>query len=142
MCNQASIKAITRHMVGIVGGPKIAAKICDVSEAEISYWCNDNHTRFIPIDHLMDLNAAAGDLFLKEWARQRNFDLVAREPIESQAASVIKTIGHFSRATGELEFTTLEAAEDNQFTPNEKRRIRDTIAPVKDYISHLEQAIS
>lgn len=136
MRNPATIKALTRHMVGLVGGPKVAANICDVSEAEISYWCNDNHTRFIPADHLMDLDAAAGNLFVKEWARSIS------EESKSSAASVIKTIGNLSRATGNLEHTTLEAAEDNHFTPNEKRRIRDNIAPVKDFISHLERAIS
>jgi len=137
MSNQAGIKAMTRNLVGLVGGPKVAADICDVSETEISYWCNDNHTRFIPIDHLIDLDAAAGNFFVKEWARS-----ISPECKTDSAASLLKTLARFSKSTGELECTTLEAAEDGQLTPAEKRRIRDHVAPVKNIISQLEGVIS
>lgn len=137
MSNQASIKAMTRNLVGLVGGPKVAAKICDVSETEISYWCNDNHTRFIPIDHLMDLDAAAGNLFVKEWARS-----VSPDNKTDAAESLMRTLAQFSKHTGELEYTTLDALEDGQLTPGEKRRIRDHVAPVKNIISQLEAVIS
>ncbi len=139
MCNQANIKALTRNLVGIVGGPKMAAKICDVSETEISYWCNDDHARFIPIDHLMDLDAAAGDVFLKEWARSRSRELTAKP---DSAASLLKTLAQFSKTTGDLEFTTLDAVDDGILTNAEKRRIRDHVAPVKNIISQLEAVIS
>ena len=47
-----------------------------------------------------------------------------------------------SKANGEFEYTTLEAAEDGKITPAEARRIRDCIAPVKDLIAQTEAAIS
>ena len=137
MSNQAGIKAMTRNLVGLVGGPKVAADICDVSETEISYWCNDNHTRFIPIDHLMDLDAAAGNIFVKEWARS-----VSSDNKTDNTESLLRTLAQFSKHTGELEYCTLDAAEDGQLTPNEKRRIRDHVAPVKNIISQLEGVIS
>ncbi len=137
MANQADIKAKTRNLVGIVGGPKVAAKICDVSETEISYWCNDNHNRFIPIDHLMDLDAAAGNVFVKEWAHS-----VSPENKSEQAASLMKTLAQFSKAGGELEFEALEALDDGHLTPTETRRVRDRITSVKNIASQLEQVIS
>ena len=73
MCNKDNLKSITRHLVNRVGGAKQAAHVCGVSETEISYWQNDHHDRFIPVDHLVDLDAAAGDLFLKELARMRGY---------------------------------------------------------------------
>ena len=137
MSNHAALKAMTRNLVGLVGGQEVAAKICNATQAEISYWCNDGHDRFIPIDHLIDLDAAAGNFFVKEWARS-----VSPECKTNSAASLLKTLARFSKSTGELECTTLEAAEDGQLTPAEKRRIRDHVAPVKNIISQLEGVIS
>lgn len=137
MSNQASIKAMTRNLVGLVGGPKVAAKICDVSETEISYWCNDNHTRFIPIDHLMDLDKAAGNFFVTEWARS-----VSPANKTDITESLLRTLAQFSKHTGDLEYTTLDAAEDGQLTPGEKRRILDRVTPVKNILNQLEGVIS
>ncbi len=143
MCNSANLKAITRHMVSRVGGPKHAASICGVSEQELSLWCNDSHTRFIPVDHLVDLDAAAGDLFLKDLARQRGFELVESEdPKQETAGNVFRAIGEFSKHGGELGFATLEAASDHKITPNEKRAIRDRMRPVKDALDKLENIIA
>lgn len=142
MCNQPNIKALTRHMVMRAGGAKKSAHICGVTDGELSYWCNDRHDRFIPVDHLMDLDQQAGDLFLKAWARERGYELTPLDAKANNAASVIHTIAQLSRSSGELECTTLEAAEDNNITPAERRRIFDDIAPVKDSISRLEAAIS
>jgi hypothetical protein len=35
MADKSRLKAITRHLVARVNGPKQAAHICDVSEAEV-----------------------------------------------------------------------------------------------------------
>lgn len=80
MCNQQNIKALSRHMVMRAGGAKKAANICGVTEGELSIWCNDRHDRFIPADHLLDLDQHAGDLFLKEWARIRGYELIPPRP--------------------------------------------------------------
>lgn len=141
--DQASIKAITRHLVQRVGGPKQAAEICGVSQALISNWKDDNHDRFIPIYRLVDLDAAAGDLFLSELARSRGYELTPIERRENNAAvSLVKLMAEVSRANGEFEYTALEAVADGSVTPNEARRIRDRIAPVKDLIAQTEAAIS
>jgi hypothetical protein len=142
MSNQANIKAITRHMVDRVGGYQATSDICGVAKSDISHWCNDHHARFIPIDHLIDLDAAAGDLFLKEWARTRGYEIT---PVEKQIEAkpcVTSALGLLSKEAGELSFTVLEAFADHLFTPTEKRRIRDDIAPVKDAIAQLERAIA
>lgn len=143
MSNKANLKAITRHMVKLVGGPKSAAQICGVSETEISYWGNDNHDRFIPLDHLEDLNAAAGDLYLRELARTRGFDLVSVERRQNEAAvSLVRLMAQVSRASGEFEYTVLDAASDGDVNRNEARRIFDHIAPLEDLILHTKAAIS
>ncbi|WLB14790.1 hypothetical protein QIH87_50125 (plasmid) [Bradyrhizobium elkanii] len=90
----------------------------------------------------MILDEAAGDLFLKEWARQRGYDLSQREAVGEVPSRVIAIMGHFAKEAGELGSVVLDAAQDNHFTPTEKRLIRDSIAPVKDLISALERAIA
>ncbi len=142
MRSAENLKAITRHLVSRVGAVKAAAKICGVSETEVSYWQNDHHNRFIPIDHLVDLDKAAGDLFLKEWARARGFELVAVDAPQNSAPSIVNIIGQFSKEVGELDCVALAAASHGVMTPAEKRRIWDEIAPVKDSLAQLENAIS
>ncbi len=142
MSNAENLKAITRHLVSRVGGSKCAAHICGVSETEIGYWKNDQHDRFIPIDHLVDLDKAASDLFLKEWARTRGFELVALDVQQNNAPSILNVIGRFSKNAGELDCVALEAASDGKISATERRRIRDQIAPVKDSLAQLENAIS
>lgn len=141
MVNGAGIKAIVRHIVDRVGGNLKAAELCGALKSDVSFWCNDHHDRHAPVDHLMILDEAADDLFLKEWALTRGYDLKPRQAHADIPAHVTKIMGHFAKEAGELSATVLEAAEDNHFTPTEKRLIRDSIAPVKDLISALERAI-
>ena len=141
MVNRSSIKAIVRHLVDRVGGNLKAAELCGALKSDVSFWCSDHHDRHAPIDHLMDLDEAGGDLFLKEWAQRRGYDLAPRQPSGEMPARVIAIMGHFAKEAGELGAIVLDAAEDNHFTPTEVRLIRDSIAPVKDLISALEKAI-
>jgi len=141
MCNGKQLKAILRHMVARAGGTNKAADLCGSPSSELSLWTNDESNRFIPVDHLLQLDARVGDLFLKEFARLRGYELIAIEEQPNASPTVIKSIAELSRTTGELEYTTLEAIEDNHLTPAERRRIQDCIAPVKDRISQLESAI-
>jgi DNA-binding transcriptional regulator YdaS (Cro superfamily) len=134
------LKAILRHAIERVGGQIKAAQLLGVSTSEVSLWSNDNHSRFIPIDHLIDLDAAAGDVFLQDWARKRGYDLTPREPTSTKD-NIFKIIGEFSKAGGNLDCTALEAAADNHITPNERRAIYDAIAPVRDSIDELERYI-
>lgn len=142
MSDQASIKAMIRRMVQAVGGPKQSAFTCKVSETEISLWGSDNTTRYIPIDHLVDLDAEAGDMFLEYWAQSRGYGLVELKSKPNQAASVLKTIAQFSRHAGNLDCATVEAAEDGTLSPNEKRTIRDRIAPVENMIGQLKAVLA
>ena len=141
MCNGKQLKAILRHMVARAGGTNKAADLCGSPSSELSLWTNDESNRFIPVDHLLQLDARVGDLFLKEFARLRGYELVAGAANAGEGASIIRSIAELSRESGQLEFTTLEAIEDNHLTPAERRRIQDCIAPVKDKIGQLESAI-
>lgn len=143
MCNGASLKAITRRLVGRVGGVKNAARICGVTDSEVSFWQNDAHDRYIPIDHLVLLDTAAGDIFLNELAQSRGYNLIPFSAASEPHCQLIPNIiGLLARESGELHYTALDAASDGIVTPAEARRIRDVIAPVKDKIAALEQAIS
>lgn len=142
MSIKTTIKEVTRHMVDRVGGYQAAATICGVTKGEVSYWCNDHHDRFIPADHLMQLDAAAGDLFLKHHARQRGYDLVNRDTGCEAAANVFRVIGEFSKASGACAGVALEALADHEFTPNEKRAVREHLRPVKDSMDELERFLA
>jgi hypothetical protein len=136
------LKDVTRRTVSAVGARKNTANQLHVSQAEISYWCNDFMPRSIPAHHLVHLDEMAGDIFLREWAHRRGFDLVSRNPSQEASLCVIKSVGQLSKEAGELGFTVLDAVADNVITPAERRRIRDDIAPVKDAIDQLERAIA
>lgn len=139
--NGSRLKALTRHMVARVGGQKVAATVCGCSVNDISLWGNDNSERFIPVDHLLLLDAAAGDLFLKEYAASRGYQLSGGDPKPLQT-SIIQTIADLSKVTGELECTALKAAEDGTVCPRERRDIFDLVAPVEDRISQLKALVS
>lgn len=143
MCHSATIKALIRHLVERVGGAKIAAKVCGVSETELSYWKLDHHNRFIPIDHLMDLDAAGDDLFLKEWARLRGYELVKAEVDQAcNVTEAIKAVGPLMKEAGEAASITINLAADGHISETDKRLIRDEIAHVKDATALLERAIA
>jgi hypothetical protein len=144
MSNGESIKALTRHMVERVKNAKTAAAICGVSEMSISRWGNDDENQFIPVDHLIDLDAAAGDLFLKEWARQRGYEITPRSRIAPKP-SVLASRARSERSPRRLANLASRFWRRLPIThlrPAEKRRIRDRIAPVKDGIAQLERAIA
>jgi DNA-binding transcriptional regulator YdaS (Cro superfamily) len=107
-----SIKAIFRHAVEKAGGRKATAELLGVGTPELSLWGNDDHERFIPINHLMDLDAATGDIFLRDWARKRGYDLTALEVSEPKD-NIYKIIGELSKAGGNLDCAALEAWSDN-----------------------------
>ncbi len=147
MCNVPYIKDLIRNLVKLVGGDdrgarKIAAHICGAGETDLSFWCNDDHSRVIPLDHFMLLDEATGYRGLKDIAHKCGFELVPIEVKPIGAGSLLKTLAQFSKRTGDLEYTALDAAEDGQLTPAEKRRIRDRIAATKNTISELEDVIS
>lgn len=137
-----TLKELTAHAVERAGSRHDVAKMLGVSETELSYWCNQDNARYIPIDHLVDLDAHAGDLFLKDWAAKRGYDLTPRWSPEKSRTNIFRIIGQFSRAGGELDCTALEAAADNHITPTETRQIRECIRPVKDSIEALEHVIA
>ncbi len=141
--NKPSIKSLTRHMVKRVGGLDKAAQICGVSEQLVSNWQSDNHaTTFIPIYHARTLDEHTGDLYLQDWARGRGYELIPLDIKPHDAMSVIKVTAELLRANGALEYVTLAAAEDNHFTPNEKREIRDHVASVRDRLDQLERILT
>ena len=142
MCQISYIKALTRNLVKLVSGPKVAAEVCAASQTEISWWGNDDHDRVIPLDHFMLLDKAAGYHGLKDIALKCGFELVPVEVKPVGAGSLLKTLAQFSKRTGDLEYTALDAAEDGHLTPAEKRRIRDRIAATKNTISELEDVIT
>jgi hypothetical protein len=145
MSNQANIKAVTRHLVDRVGGLQAAADICGTSKSEVSYWGNDNHDRFIPADHLVDLDAAADDIFLKEWARTRGYDLLAIEGGAAQQAAIesaIRAGALVAQAATAVNFNIVDLLSDGHKSATDERLIRDRLAQLKDEIDRLERSIS
>jgi hypothetical protein len=133
-----SLKELTGHAVMRAGGPIPASKLLGVSPQEISLWCIEGNNRFIPLDHWVDLDAASGNLFLKELAHKSGFDLTARKVKPASTESVFHVIGKFSKAAGVFACTVLEAAVDGIFSPNEKRKILHAARPLKDCLDDVD----
>jgi DNA-binding transcriptional regulator YdaS (Cro superfamily) len=134
----SDLKELTAHAIERTGSRHDVSKMLGVSETELSYWCNPDNTRYIPIDHWVDLDRASGNFFLKELARESGFDLIARKVNPAPVASVFHIIAEFSRAAGHFAFTVLEAAMDGVFTPNERRKIQQAARPLKDCLDNVD----
>lgn len=137
------IKAVTRRIVGYDGRTfQVTADFLGVAKSDVGYWCNDGHERVIPADHLIELDAVSGDIFLQEWANSRGYDLVRRKKREADCVHhVLNSLGGFARDVGDFNAEVIEAYSDNEITPAERRRIYDKAAPVKDRITQIERAI-
>lgn len=136
------IKAITDQAIERVGKRKFVAKLLGVSPTELSWWANENHERFIPIDHLVTLDAAAGDMFLKEWANRRGYDLAARDAEPARTTNIVKIIAQMAKDAGTVESATLEATTAPKFSVIREREILDDLRPLKNDIEQLEAAVS
>lgn len=134
----SNLKELTAHSIERTGSRQHVAKLLGVSETELSYWCNPDNTRYIPIDHWIDLNRASGNFFLKELARESGFDLVDRKAKPASTLGIFHIIAEFMKAAGHLAYTVLEAAVDGVFTPNERRKIQQAARPLKDRLDDID----
>lgn len=139
MCN---LKELTDHMIEKAGGRQAAAQLLHVSTQELSLWCSEEphaKARFIPLDHFLDLSAAAGDMGLKTLARERGFNVTSREIKPAHRISIFQIIGEFSKACGHLAFVVLKSAADGI---NEAKEINRAARPVIDRMDDIKHAIA
>ena len=141
--NQLKIKAAVRYAVEKAGGNALASERIHVPGSDLSLWCSDNSNRYIPLDHAIDLDRAAGQpIIMRTMARISGVDVVTPEEKTELAGSVHKIVGMLARATGELESAALDANEDGSISPNEDKTIRRHCALVRDVVDHIETATS
>lgn len=130
-----SLKTLTNRVVDKLGDKSRAkaAAICGVSEMTISNWCDENKPQYlIPVLHLFALDEHSGNLVLKEFARARGFELMARTTKHEAAAPA--GVGPIVKLVGDFACTVEEAEADGHICPREDRDIAEKGLIVADLI--------
>ncbi len=142
MSNGENWKELTERMVDAVGARKDVAKKLGVSDKEISLWCNPEHDRFIPLDHLADLDAMAGDIFLSELARRRGFELVPLKRLPADIEAAVEAAVDMAKDAGDLTHEVYDAQRDGDISNNEERVILAKLGRVYNDGHSLERALA
>jgi hypothetical protein len=143
MSNDAAwLKSITRFLIGPVRGSRaVVAKLLGVSNPEVTYWCEDRYNRFIPIDHLYELDAQRGDLFLKAWAERRGYQLTQAERVAPEAADMSSLAGDIAMLAGSTAHEIIERGKDGEYCVNDARAIRDCIGSLSNKMNTVTEAL-
>jgi len=127
-------------MVAEAGERKDVAKALSTSATMLGRWIDPKHAHFIPMDDLVLLDEMAGDIFLRDLARMRGFELVPvdRKPIALESA--LAAAADISKESGELVHNVYEAAKDG-ICPREARELRSDMGEVFNALHILDQAL-
>ncbi len=123
------------HAIRRIGKRHEVALMMGTSETELSWWCNKDHPRFIPLDHLADLNRLSGGWLMKELAHEMAIDAAPARP-----QNIFQIIGNFSQACGHLAMVALRALADGVVTKTEAREVHHAARPVSDNLHDLNRA--
>lgn len=136
-------KATTQRLLGIIC-PKRAAAICDKTEMTISRWQDDDKPQYtIPLHFLKLIDAECDDIALKEWADERGYDLVRREPCnQRQEESALRAVAELVECVAELNLESVDCLSDGHKSETDERRMRDKLRRVKDAGMRFEKAIA
>jgi hypothetical protein len=134
MCD---LKELIDHAITKVGSRREVAEKLGVSQTELSYWCNPNMDRYIPLNHFYDLDALTGGWLLAKLAHNRGFDMTPREIKPAASLNVFHVVAEFTKAAGHFAYTVLEAAVDGVFTSTERRRIAQAARPLSDCVDNV-----
>jgi hypothetical protein len=146
MSNGESLKELTDRMIRAVGDRKDVAKQLSiggrrVSENDLSQWCNKDGPRFIPLDHLLDLDALAGDIFLKQIASLRGYELARADRAVASGETAVEAAADIAKESGALVHDVLAAAHDG-ICPREAREIRSKMGQVFNQLHKLDGALA
>lgn len=136
---QLEIKRATQRAVSKAGGVVAVERATTMTRSSITRYQSETYPEIIPLDHALELIAAANDIgLLREFAGLAGCDLVSKEERTELAENVNRIVGRLAKAEGELSQAVIEAAADNVFHPNEDRRVDSLIADVEDGLSDLK----
>ncbi|MCC8945971.1 hypothetical protein H8A97_12900 [Bradyrhizobium sp. Arg62] len=135
---QGFTKRLVRQAINALGGNRAAAEFTGIEGSELSRFASDDVDRHISLWRAMDLDAAAGDVMLKAWARRRGFEILTADEKTELVEGVTKLVGKLAHATADLQSQVLEAATDGVATNNE---IKETEARAGALIGAAEDTV-
>lgn len=140
MSTAAWLKQLTFRVIDKIGTRKEAADRLGVSMTELSYWCNQDHDRFIPVDHLVEADALSGHVFLRELAHRSGFELVPLKAAPIDTETAVEASADISKDAGELVHDVLLASPDGINT-REARAILAKVGEVRNSCNSLERSL-
>jgi len=137
--SQYALKAATRRVVKLAGGPNAASDVVRAPASRLSQYGNHDVPVFAPVDVCFDLDKAAGDhVILRAWADLCGFDIVPREATQV-AHDLTVAAGHVARESGELVSMTIDAESDGVVTPTEARAIDEAAADLQEKVVSIRE---
>jgi hypothetical protein len=141
---QRDLKRATQREVMKCGGVVAVERATTMTRADISKYQSESdewQTRFIPLDHALELGAASGEfIVVRELAALAGFDTVPADPRRAAEECVPRVLGRLAKSAGDLQHTVSEAMADGKLSPNEDRAVDEKMADVKDNLESLEEA--
>lgn len=142
-------KELTDRMIDAAGSRKEVAAVLGVHVNDLSNWCNPNHERVIPVDHMVDLDALADRAdgvikhrFLRELARTCGFELVAMEDDQPDTAQLLDAVAEVVKHSADLNHETIAALRDGKLSPNEARSLESRMGMIFNGLHSVAGALS
>ena len=134
---RVAMKLATRRAIEQAGGLKTVAAHTRVSASNLSDYCNDRLSTFVPLDVAADIDALCGaNIILGAW---QDYSLAAKqqntEAITGHLSSVMTDTGHLMKVVG-------EGLGDGVLTRREASDSLRAASEVKEEIIELEQHLA
>lgn len=133
-----AIKAATRLLIRDAGGLELAAKVTRVERAELSRYENPAVERFLPVDVLLDLEAANGEPHVTRELARRLGHVLIELPRHEAGGKWGDHLGQIAKECGEAISVVGQAlAGDGEITMDDLRRL-----PIKREISEAIEKLA
>lgn len=135
-----ALKAATRRVVELAGGPNLASSSTRVAASQLSLYGNVNDAQFVPLDVVVDLDRLAGDnVLLRTLAAMAGFELIARASSQDDSSCITSSAGDLAQEAGQLVSDVITAARDKTITPAEATAISGKALQIEETINEIKE---
>lgn len=137
---QRQIKSATARAVERAGGSVAVIRATTMSKAALSRYMSESMPDIIPLDHALELDAAAGDVIMaREFAALCEHELVSREQRAEMSENITRLAARFAKEGGEMQHALLES-QIGPTSPAKERAIDNELADVRDVLIDITEA--
>ena len=138
---ESILKAATRDLIELVGGPSRAERLAHGSQSRFSEYGAPHTERFIRIDQVAALEAECGvPAITRQLADLSDYDLVPRHAA-SQPATLHRMLAELISSGGNVDSFLADALADGKVTVPEAKKISDEARALIDKLQSLCAAL-